>query len=159
VQGDELRRLAAGDGVAVVQGERVLRFSRTPAEKEVRTLAQHVQKADQPLVFWDNLATQFPDVAIDPALASGVLAVHCEGAPATTVLWFRPEIIEVIEWGGEPRKAIEAAGAGFAIHPRKSFEIWRETVRGRSRPWEPAVIAIAKDFREALLKLVLRRRS
>ena len=46
-----------------------------------------------------------------------------------------------------------------ALHPRRSFEIWRETVRGRCQPWEPGVIAAAKNFREALLRLVLRRRG
>jgi light-regulated signal transduction histidine kinase (bacteriophytochrome) len=95
-------------------------------------------------------------LGLDPAVASGLLTLNVGGDPRLAILWFRPEIIEVVQWGGEPRKAIEDAGEGRALHPRKSFEIWRETVRNRARPWEPAIIAMARDFREALLKVVIR---
>ena len=122
----------------------------------VRALAAQIAQTDKPLAFWDNLTAEFPALELDPAVASGLLALHAGGEPALAILWFRPEIIEVVAWGGEPRKAIEAAGEGHALHPRKSFEIWRETVRGRSRPWEPAIIAIVRDFHEALRKVVFR---
>ena len=156
---EELLRLAAASGAALVRGDSVVLHGRTPPKATVRHLAERVIREDQPLVFWDRLAAQFPEVTVEPAVASGLLAVILPGTPPAVVMWFRPEIIEVIEWSGEPRKAIEAAGAGFAIHPRKSFEIWRETVRGHARPWESAVVAAAREFRETLLKLGWRRRA
>lgn len=155
--GPDLLRLAEANGAAVIRGTAVQRHGQTPPENEVQALASRVRHTGQPLVFWDNLGAQFSDAAPDPAVASGMLAVAVDDNPELTVVWFRPEIIQVIEWGGEPRKAIEAHGAGRELHPRKSFEVWRETVRGRSRPWQPAVIATAREFRDALLKLVLRR--
>jgi light-regulated signal transduction histidine kinase (bacteriophytochrome) len=159
ISAEELLRLGAATGAAIVCGPRVALHGRTPPEAQVRDLAGCVAQTEKPLVFWDKLAMQFPQLAADPAVASGVLAIALEGKPAVTILWFRPEIIEVIEWAGEPRKAIEADGAGRVLHPRKSFESWRETVRGRSRPWEPAVVAAAKDFREALGRVVVRPRD
>lgn len=159
LQGEDLLRLAAASGAAIIHGHNILLFGRTPTEAQVRELVKKVRSDDKTISFWDNTAAPFGGLGLDPAVASGLLAVVMEGKPPVTILWFRPEIIEVVEWGGEPRKAIEAHGEGRALHPRKSFEIWRETVRGRSSPWEPAVVAIARDFREALLKLVLRRRG
>lgn len=157
--GEGLLRLMDATGAAIVLGATVQRHGQTPAEAELRTLAARVLEVGQPVVFWDHPSGQFPDsgAKLDPAVASGLLAVTVDEAAKLVVLWFRPEIIQVIEWGGEPRKAIEAHGAGRLLHPRQSFEVWRETVRGRSRRWEPAVLAIARDFRDAMLKFVLRR--
>ena len=156
LNGDDVMRLAGASGAVLLRGESLLAYGRTPPEKTVRALAAQIAQTDKPLAFWDNLTAEFPALELDPAVASGLLALHAGGEPALAILWFRPEIIEVVAWGGEPRKAIEAAGEGHALHPRKSFEIWRETVRGRSRPWEPAIIAIVRDFHEALRKVVFR---
>ena len=53
----------------------------------------------------------------------------------------------VVEWGGDPRKQIDKAGEDrTSLHPRKSFEVWRETVRARSLPWERAVISAVREF-------------
>jgi light-regulated signal transduction histidine kinase (bacteriophytochrome) len=43
------------------------------------------------------------------------------------------------------------------LSPRRSFETWREQVRGRSRPWSAAEIDQARDFRNAVVNVVLRR--
>lgn len=43
------------------------------------------------------------------------------------------------------------------IHPRKSFEAWREMVRGRSAPWHPAEIAAARDLRASIVEIVLKK--
>ncbi len=158
VQPDDLLRLANASGAAIVHGETLVTHGRTPAEAQLRKLVTQIREMGQAVVFWDKAGAQFNALGLDPAVASGVLALTVE-EPAVSVLWFRPEIIEVVEWGGEPRKAIEAHGAGHVLHPRKSFEVWRETVRGRSAPWESTVIATAKDLREALVKVILRRRG
>jgi light-regulated signal transduction histidine kinase (bacteriophytochrome) len=54
------------------------------------------------------------------------------------------------EPGGEPAGAVQ-------LHPRKSFEIWQETVRGRSPPWQSGEIEAVKELRGALAGIVLRR--
>ena len=53
------------------------------------------------------------------------------------------------KWGGDPRKAAELdpAGGPDRLHPRKSFEIWKETVRARSLPWSAGEVEAAKDLR------------
>src|SRR5262249_26559880 len=43
------------------------------------------------------------------------------------------------------------------LHPRKSFETWKETVRDRSAPWRPAELEVAREFRDAVVGTVLRR--
>src|SRR5262249_38630256 len=43
------------------------------------------------------------------------------------------------------------------LHPRRSFETWKETVRGRARPWSAAEVAAAAGLRNDILGIVLRR--
>jgi len=43
------------------------------------------------------------------------------------------------------------------LHPRRSFEIWKETVRGRSAGWDRSEIEAVKELRNAIVGIVLRR--
>jgi light-regulated signal transduction histidine kinase (bacteriophytochrome) len=71
------------------------------------------------------------------------------------VLWLRPELVQTIQWAGDPRK--QARSDDGRIHPRRSFASWRELVRGRSAPWSAGQVAAAGELRQALIGIVLRR--
>jgi two-component sensor histidine kinase/CheY-like chemotaxis protein len=72
-------------------------------------------------------------------------------------MWFRPELIGTVNWAGEPKKLLNGAADGDQLNPRKSFEVWKETVRGRSLAWAPGDLDAAFDLRVSLLHVVLRR--
>ena len=54
------------------------------------------------------------------------------------LLLFRNEQVETVRWAGEPKKALVPTDDGLRIAPRRSFSVWRESVRGRSAPWSEA---------------------
>ena len=64
----------------------------------------------------------------------------------------RQELIETVTWAGNPDKAVNADTEG-TLHPRTSFAAWRETVRGRSRPWTELELENARFLREQMLRL------
>jgi two-component sensor histidine kinase/CheY-like chemotaxis protein len=66
-------------------------------------------------------------------------------------------LIGTVNWAGEPRKLSRGAADGDQLTPRKSFEVWKETVRGRSLSWTPGELDAAFDLRVSLLHVVLRR--
>jgi light-regulated signal transduction histidine kinase (bacteriophytochrome) len=156
---DELLGLAGASGVALISDGKVVLHGETPTTEQVQTLAKWISGKKKPLLSWQNLAGDFLPGSEFADKASGVLAISIQEEPFAGVLWFRPELINVIEWGGEPRKAIEVHGEGRSLHPRKSFEIWRETLRQHSAPWEAAAVLIASDFREAILDTLFRQPS
>jgi light-regulated signal transduction histidine kinase (bacteriophytochrome) len=43
------------------------------------------------------------------------------------------------------------------IHPRKSFDAWREQVRLHARPWTDAQLSAARDLRRSIVGIVLRK--
>jgi two-component system, chemotaxis family, sensor kinase Cph1 len=91
-------------------------------------------------------------------VGSGVLAISLMSRePRDFILWFRPEIVETVSWGGDPNKPVEIGPHDDRLTPRKSFEVWQQTVRGRTSPWLPSDGDAALDLRGALLEIVLRR--
>jgi light-regulated signal transduction histidine kinase (bacteriophytochrome)/CheY-like chemotaxis protein len=102
----------------------------------------------------DRMAEIFPGVGAD---AAGVLALSVSRTPKDWILWFRREIVDTVTWAGNPNKAVDRAPGDGRLTPRESFRAWRETVRGRSRPWKPLEIEAAQSLRLAILEVVLQR--
>lgn len=101
----------------------------------------------------DSLASESPAAMGYKDLASGLLAVSISQMHASYVLWFRPEIVHTVKWGGDPRKQADHS----QLSPRTSFEAWKETVRLRSLPWTQADVEAALELRTAIVDIVLRK--
>ncbi|MDO9714095.1 ATP-binding protein [Paracraurococcus lichenis] len=127
----------------------------TPSEAEVRRIAAWLQERGVGEVFETSfLASLLPGAEALADTASGLLAVSVSRIHPSFVLWFRPEVVRTVSWGGDPRKPAEAAPD--RLHPRRSFAVWAETVKQRSLPWGAAEIAAARDLRSAIVGVVLR---
>lgn len=106
----------------------------------------------------DALSTVYPPAQQFAEKASGLLAVRISLLRGTYVFWFRPEVIQTVRWGGDPTKPVHGASAqGLQLHPRKSFEMWKETVRHQSRAWSNVEVESANDLRTAIVGTVLRK--
>ncbi len=70
-----------------------------------------------------------------------------------------PEVIQTVNWGGDPNKAFEVnqTDGDVRLCPRKSFELWKETVRLTSLPWQHVEIKAALELRKAIVNIVLRQ--
>lgn len=158
---DDVLALVNASGAAVVTADRCRLLGATPPEREVRALYDWLSaRAEADDVIWtDALAEDFSRAEGFADRASGLLAISISKKYASYVLWFRPEVVRTVKWGGNPVKAArpDPDGGPERLHPRKSFEIWKETVKGRSLPWSTPEIEAAKDLRASVLGIVLRR--
>lgn len=146
---DDLRQMLDGDGLALVQGRRVDRYGVCPPPEDVLALARWAGRRDGGEPFaTHHLAAAFPDADSFPAEASGLLALPL-GQDGATLLWFRVEQIEEIEWAGNPHKAV-ALAPGQTLTPRASFASWTEEVRGRSRRWTLEEVEAAHRLRRTV---------
>ena len=105
----------------------------------------------------DCLAGSYPPAAEMQHVASGLLAVALSREHRDYLLWFRPEILRTISWGGDPNKQVTTTEGEVRLSPRKSFEAWQEIVRLHSIKWEDAEVDAARDLRIATLTLIVRR--
>jgi two-component sensor histidine kinase/CheY-like chemotaxis protein len=61
-----------------------------------------------------------------------------------------------VNWAGDPSKPVTSGPLGDRLTPRRSFELWRETVRGQSSSWLAVECRIAEALRVSLLEVILR---
>jgi light-regulated signal transduction histidine kinase (bacteriophytochrome) len=155
----ELQAAIPSDGAAMVRGEEVTVYGNVPYPPQVRELAGWLLTRERPRVYATaRLPEEYTPASTYRAVASGLLATFVSReAPPLALLWFRAEQSETIDWAGDPRKVAEPGAELGTLNPRRSFELWRETVRGRSRPWTPAEIEAAGRLGEGALDL--RRRQ
>ena len=159
VSHDLLMLMGASGAALVFEGDTML-FGDTPTLAQVDQLVEWLgasASAGRDLYHSSMLARDFPPAAAYAATASGMLAMAISRNYRHYVIWFRPEVVQTVEWAGNP--AHKAAGSGPAqpLTPRKSFDVWRETVRGTSAPWHKNELEVALEFRSAILGIVLAR--
>lgn len=150
----------AQGGVAIRVNSGITALGDTPDDDQISALTDWLtaHMADFEGVYaTDRLSEVYPPAKAFAKVASGLLAVSVSREPRDFVLWFRPEVIQSVLWGGDPRKPVEVGPNGTRLTPRKSFEAWSETVHGRSTPWTPNENDAAFDLRVSLLEIVVRR--
>jgi light-regulated signal transduction histidine kinase (bacteriophytochrome) len=145
-------------GAAVVRGSIIATLGETPSQEHIHELVSWVRNHNLgPLYATDSLSRDLPAARAFTAAASGVLALVPADAAATAIVWFKPETVETLTWGGNPDKSVDVSG--MRVHPRKSFEAWVQTVRHRSRPWHAWEREVAESFQLTLTSDELRRRA
>jgi chemotaxis family two-component system sensor kinase Cph1 len=150
--------LTGAGGAAVCFGGNYTVVGETPEEEDLNFLVQWLKNnVDEEVFYTDSLPRIYPDAERFKNVASGLLAIPI--SKRNYVLWFRPEVIQTVNWGGDPNKAFEVSQSdgNLRLCPRKSFELWKETVRLTSLPWKPVEIKAALELRKAIINIVLRQ--
>ena len=150
----ELLSFARASGAAIVVGDRITTYGNTPDEREVAELVQWLGANGHNEVFHtDQLSRLHVPASAYARHASGLLSMSISRIHPHYLLWFRPEVVQTVDWAGQPK---EKSGQG-QLTPRSSFDSWRETIHGISAPWHDGEIELAVEFRGALLGIVLER--
>ncbi|MEA5570048.1 ATP-binding protein [Calothrix sp. UHCC 0171] len=159
--------LANAQGAAVFFGGNYTLIGETPKEEDLNFLVQWLKNNVDEEVFYTNcLPSLYSDAEKYKNIASGLLAIPI--SKRNYVLWFRQEVIQTVNWGGDPNNAFELSYDGkhdssqsnlnnLRLRPRKSFELWKETVRLTSLPWQSVEIKAALELRKAIVNIVLRQ--
>jgi two-component system, chemotaxis family, sensor kinase Cph1 len=154
----ELMGLVGADGVAVVSGGEVMVAGRTPPPALIQEITAWVEQGEGYRPYATaSLAAVFPRAREASDVASGLLTFALPGAAERRLLWFRPEFVQTVSWGGEPNKPI-AVDPRDRLQPRHSFALWREEVRLRSRPWTASNLEAADDLQRRAIEVDVARR-
>lgn len=154
---DELRDVVNCDGVAVWNDGEISLSGMTPSPEEFTAIVRTLNTMKLTGVLAVNEISKLLPSAGDFAnRAAGMLAVPISRAPRDYLIFFRAEVTRTVTWGGDPTKPATLGPNGIRLTPRKSFEAWKEVVRGQSAHWSDADIRIAEGFRVTLLEVILR---
>jgi two-component system, chemotaxis family, sensor kinase Cph1 len=150
--------LTGASGAALCFGNECTLVGETPSQEDINFLLQWLKNYKEEEVFYtDSLPHLYPDADKFKQVASGLLAISI--SKQNYILCFRPEVIQTVNWGGDPTRAVESeqTETGLRLSPRQSFELWKETVRLTSLPWQPVEIQAALELRKAIVNIVLRQ--
>lgn len=158
-ESERLLALAAASGAAILADGNCMLLGSTPTESQVVALADWLFNNNKQDVFnTDALPAMYPASRVFKDMASGLLAIALSKLRPNYVFWFRPEVIKTVEWGGNPNKPVEVNGGGpTKLHPRRSFETWKETVQDKSHPWRRSEVDAAAELRNVIVGAVLRK--
>lgn len=153
----KLLELVSATGAAVCAGEQIVCIGETPPEAEMPALRDWIKtKINNNLFHTRSLFEVYPEAETFKAVASGLLALEISKVSQNYIIWFRPEVIQTVKWGGNPNKPVEVATNGdVRLSPRKSFELWQETVQGCSLAWKPCELEIATELRSLIVGIIL----
>ena len=152
--------LAATRSQALVAVHNGKVFSHGPIERETAEAIVRALPADASDILTRDALDEWPqDVQGSLGKWVGMLALPFDPPGGGWCLLLRTEQIEHVSWGGRPEKTVQIGPLGARLTPRGSFDAWHETVRGRSHPWELAVLSNARLTQSELLRASNARRA
>jgi chemotaxis family two-component system sensor kinase Cph1 len=153
-----IENLVECDGAAVVYDGDISAMGDRPSDAHISALVNWLPSRDTDVYSTSALGSVYPPAAAFVDHASGLLAAALGHGRNDYILWFRGEQSQTVSWAGDPRKPVTRSSDGsYRLHPRGSFDLWEEDVRGTSKPWLATEIDAVSDLRRAVLGLLLRR--
>ncbi|MBW4687110.1 MAG: GAF domain-containing protein [Komarekiella atlantica HA4396-MV6] len=154
-----LLNLVNAQGAAVSFEGEYFTIGNTPEKPDIKHLVEWIyQNLQEEILYTDALSQVYPQAEKFRDVASGLMAFSFSKTQKNYVLWFRPEVVQTVNWGGNPSKTVEMnANGDLRLSPRKSFELWKETVRLKSLPWKSCEVNAALELRSAIIGVVLRK--
>ncbi len=154
----ELLELVQASGIAITYGGDLYLQGLTPSESDMRQLLDWLSdNAGSEVTIVNSLSTMHPQALQYVPHVSGLLGITLSKEERDYILWFRPEVVQTVNWAGDPGNVATYNPAEGRLSPRRSFELWKEKVRGTCQPWLPAEVDIALDFRKIILNIIFRR--
>ena len=151
--------LVNATGMAIYLNEEIVLLGETPHREAISSLIEWLDdRGNESLFHSDSLSRYYPQGEAIANTASGLLLLRISQVRRYYLLWFRPEVKQIVTWAGDPHTSLQVAEDGrVTLGPRSSFSQWQETVRLTAKPWLQSEIDSAIEFRNALIGLVLDR--
>lgn len=147
----DLLRLCNASGVSISIGETIYRNGLTPTDAEIDTLARWLSNySNDSHFFTDKLTNFIPEHKHLCGTVSGIV-YHWLGN-GNCIIWYRPETETEVNWGGDPNKAIIKDEKG--LHPRNSFNLWKQIVKNRSKDWLQPELNAAANYAHTLQRQI-----
>jgi light-regulated signal transduction histidine kinase (bacteriophytochrome)/CheY-like chemotaxis protein len=153
---DDIADLLTCDGIALWMKDRAILRGRTPGEAQLPGLIHHLKSKDITSVYAQHdIGSEYPAGREFSEQSAGMLVVPLSRTSRDYLIFFREEAARHVNWAGDPSKPVTAGPLGDRLTPRKSFELWKETVRGQSLLWKPVECRIAENLRVSMIEVIL----
>lgn len=146
------------DGAAIILDDQINMIGATPDSRQLKALVKWLDENQVEETFSTScLSSEYPAAQAYGLIASGLLSARLRRNKSDYLLWFRKEYAHTVNWAGDPNKPVTVGEFGDRLTPRKSFELWQESVSNKSKPWLKCEIEHARSLWRLLIEIVLRR--
>ncbi len=154
-----LRAVESGGAALLFEGQ-VQTTGEVPGTQQLREIGHWLDHQPRaPVISTAQLESDVPSFTSLKPVASGLLAVPVSAMAGEYLIWFRPERVRTITWGGNPFKPVLIGNDPSDLSPRRSFSQWHQLVEGTSEPWTERDLTAARMIGESLTDVVLQFRA
>ncbi|NBB81751.1 MAG: GAF domain-containing protein [Verrucomicrobia bacterium] len=146
-------------GAALFYEEEILTTGQVPSTEDLREIKGWLKENRDDLVVTSCLGEEDPDFTRLRKIVSGLIAVPVSAGANEFLVWFRPERVHTMTWGGDPNKPFIPSNDPSELSPRQSFAKWHQQVEGRAEPWNTGDVEIARMIGETISDIVLQFRT
>lgn len=147
-------------GAALLFEDQILSSGEVPGTHKVREIAAWLSEISQETVISTaSLGIDQPQFEVLKPVASGIVAARVSNSPGEYLIWFRPERLKQVTWGGDPNKPMIIGDDPRDLSPRRSFAQWHQVVEKTSDPWTQADLTTARLIADTVKDVVLQFRS
>lgn len=142
----ELLALCNSGGVSILFRNKIYKKGLTPEDDQIKAFVEQLEnKKSTEFYTTRKISDDFPKLERCSNFA-GVI-YHSLGN-SNHIIWYKPETVSEINWAGDPEKSIIKDKGG--LHPRNSFNIWKQIVKGQSSIWKQYEINAAAKYAHSL---------
>lgn len=147
-------------GAALVFDGQITSTGEVPGTQQIRAIVEWLEASHgRDLFATTSLGSEEAEFAPMTGIASGLVSVPVSRSTGEYLLWFRPERVRTVTWGGNPFKPVEVGNDPRDLSPRRSFSQWHQVVEGTSDPWSITDLTAARLIGESIEDVVYQSRA
>jgi chemotaxis family two-component system sensor kinase Cph1 len=145
---DSVMKLLNATGVVLSTGSKFQTTGLVPNDDALEELLLWLHTRELRRVYaTDSLRSDYEYAKDFGGECAGMLVIPINYVKDQYLIFFRPEKIRTINWGGNPDDRIQFEKNEKNYHPRNSFKQWEQKVSGISLPWCSEEINAAETLR------------
>ena len=144
--------LMKADGFVAFFNDEIITMGKVPDDPQVLKVDKWFKQLfPESTLYTDHLVDYFPDEKFSHHM-SGMFAIKIEPKHESSIrmFWFRTELPQTVNWGGNPDKPMMENDGVAVLSPRRSFEKWTQTKTGYSLSWGFEEKTIAAKIRSSI---------
>jgi light-regulated signal transduction histidine kinase (bacteriophytochrome) len=140
----QLKNLLNADAVVISYKENFYKYGLLPQDEKLNDLMNWLYTSADKVGFEiSKLAEIYPQAADLGNKVAGLVYFRIGKQAKNGIAWIRQEAEKTVNWGGNPSEAVKLDVANQSLTPRKSFTLWKESVKGQSATWQKPEIKAA----------------
>jgi two-component system, chemotaxis family, sensor kinase Cph1 len=133
----QLKDVLCADGILLIHKKEIFTQGIVPEEAAIQPLADWLFKTVHNDGFYTSrLIDNYPLAERFSEQTAGLFCKILDPTSKSCIIWMCQPQEKIINWGGDPNKAVSVDSDNRMLTPRKSFELWKQSVRHQSRDWK-----------------------